>query len=59
MEDFKQQLKRLRGYRDYWERRAQTIDWAVGQLLLSFPEYDPWLAAKNAAEGWDLRNKEP
>jgi hypothetical protein len=56
MADYEQLLELLQGYEmGYWERRSQSISWVVGQLALSFPSYDSWLAAKQAAEAWDLK----
>lgn len=54
---FEELLESVRDYKmDAWERRAQAIDFATGNLMISRPDYDAWMVAKWAAEGYDKRH---
>lgn len=49
-------FEKLRGHRPtVWDRRAQQIDWAVGQALCmrNGKELDEWELRRVAAEQWE------
>jgi hypothetical protein len=52
--DIDAMLDRLRGYRmSRWEKRAQAIDWAAGNVLVDRPERDEWMLRLWAAKAYD------
>lgn len=39
------------------EKRAQAIDWAVGNVLVDHPEYDEWTLRLAAAKAHDAKER--
>lgn len=55
-------LEQLAGYKmDAWERRAQAIDWSVGNVMCmrNGHLHDEWMLRKVAAEQWEATRPAP